>query len=102
MADESAERIVSFTRDFGDRFVDVTVSRVPESQRYPDGIKYSMQYGNAAGETILRYDNFPDHPGAPPHHAHRPDGSVEGIEFEGVRPLLERFKNDVNEHGNDW
>ncbi|WP_275040302.1 toxin-antitoxin system TumE family protein [Halorhabdus tiamatea] len=69
---------------------------------YPDGVKYAMQYGNAAGETIVRYDNFPDHPDVSRHHKHRADGTVEAIEFEGLRALYERFKTEVIQHGHDW
>jgi hypothetical protein len=100
--DGDAERLVSVTRDFGDRYAEVSAYRVPESDRYPEGIKYSMQYGNAAGETVFRYDNFPDHPDASRHHKHRTDGAVEEVEFDGLRQLFERFKEEVREHGNDW
>lgn len=100
--EDRAERILKVTKDFGDHYAEVTAFRVPESDRYPEGIKYSMQYGNAAGETILRYDNFPDHPDIERHHKHRPDGSVENIAFEGLRPLFERFKTEVRSHGNEW
>lgn len=100
--DGDAQLVVDVTRDFGDRYAEIRAYRVPESDRYPEGIKYSMQYGNAAGETIVRYDNFPDHPDATHHHKHLEDGSVEDIEFEGVRPLFQRFKNEVKDHGHDW
>lgn len=100
--DGDAERLVSVTRDFGDRYAEVSAYRVPESDRYPDGIKYSMQYGNAAGETVFRYDNFPDHPDASQHHKHCADGTVEMVEFDGLRQLFKRFKEEVREHGNDW
>ena len=100
--DDEAELLVDVTRDFGDHHAEVSAYRVPESDRYPDGIKYSMRYGNAAGETIVRYDNFPDHPGAAHHHKHRDDGSVEDVEFEGLRSLFERFRSEVREHGHDW
>ena len=47
--------------------------------------------------TIIRYDNFPDHPNAPIHHKHLPDGTVDPAEFTGVRPLFETFKIEVTE-----
>jgi hypothetical protein len=100
--DDEVEKVIDVTRDFGSRFVEVVAWRVPESDRYPEGIKYSMQYGNVAGETILRYDNFPDHPGAAHHHKHTGDGTVEDVAFEGLRPLFERFKDEVNDHGDTW
>lgn len=100
--DDEAQQIVRVTKDFGDRYAEVSAYRVPESDRYPEEIKYSMQYGNAAGETIIRYDNFPDHPGVAHHHKHHADGTVEDIEFDGLRPRFERFKSEVSEHGHDW
>lgn len=100
--DDVARPIISVTKDFGDRYAEVSAYRVPDSERYPDGIKYSMQYGNAAGETIFRYDNFPDHPDAAHHHKHEADGSITDVDFDGLRPLFERFKNEVIDHGHDW
>lgn len=100
--EDDAELLVDVTRDFGDHYAEVRAYRVPVSDRYPSGVKYSMQYGNVAGETLLRYDNFPDHPGASHHHVHRSDDSVEDVDFEGLEPLFERFKNEVIEHGHDW
>lgn len=102
MGGDDAQLVVEVTKDFGDRYAEITAYRVPESDRYPDGIKYSMQYGNAAGETILRYDNFPGHPDAAQHHKHRADGTVEDIDFEGIQSLFERFKSEVREYGHDW
>jgi hypothetical protein len=100
--DDGAQQIIKVTKDFGDRYAEVSAFRVPESGRYPEGIKYSMQYGNAAGETIIRYDNFPDHPDTSQHHKHRADGTVECIDFDGLQALFERFKTEVIEHGHDW
>jgi hypothetical protein len=100
--DDDAQQVIDVARDFGNRYAEIRAYRVPESNRYPDGIKYAMQYGNAAGETIVRYDNFPDHPGAAHHHKHRADGTVKDIEFEGLRSLFERFKNEVIDHGHNW
>lgn len=99
---DDARQIISVTRDFGDCYAEITAYRIPSSDRYPEGIKYSMQYGNAAGETITRYDNFPDHPDAAHHHKHCPDGTVVDIEFDGLQPLFKRFKSEVIDHGHDW
>lgn len=95
-------KVLAVTEDFGERYAEVTAWRVPESDRYPDGIKYSMQYGNVAGETIIRYDNFPDHPRASHHHKHTSDGDVADIEFDSLRTLYERFKHEVRRHGDEW
>ncbi|MEF8830121.1 MAG: DUF6516 family protein [Halobacteriales archaeon] len=75
MGGDDARQVLKVTKDFGDRYAEVSAFWVSESDRYPDGIKYAMQYGNAAGETIVRYDNFLDHPGAAHHHMHLPDGT---------------------------
>ena len=65
-------------------------------------VKYSMQYGNTGGETIIRYDNFPDHPGTTPHHKHLPNGETTNIEFSGLEALYDRFKQEVRDHGEHW
>jgi len=39
----------------------------------------------------------PDHPNAPIHHKHLPDGTVDPVDFTGVRPLFEKFKIEVTE-----
>ena len=82
--------------------VDVTAWRVPTSDRYPEGVKYSMQYGRVDGGTIIRYDNFPDHPGASRHHKHQEDGSVTDVDFPGLLTLFRRFKQEVRNHGEHW
>ena len=64
----------------GDRYAEVRAWDVPESDRYPDGVKYSLQYGTLEGETLIRYDNVPDHPGAAHHHKHTRDGDAEDVE----------------------
>ena len=101
-AEDNAERVLRVTKDFGDYYAEVTAFRVPESDRYSERIKYPMQYGNAAGETIVRYDNFPDHPDAERHHKHTSDGQVEDIEFEGLQSLFKQFKTEVKSYGHQW
>lgn len=97
-----AVKVLHVTKDFGDRYAEVRAWRVPESDRSPEGIRYSMQYGNVAGETIDRYDNFPDHPDAARHHKHTVDGDVEDVEFESLGAVFDRFKNDVRTYGDEW
>ena len=83
-------------------FVEITAWRVPRTDRYPEGTRYSMQYGHADGTTVIRYDNFPDHPDAARHHKHAADGSVENIDFPGLFSLYQRFKQEVRNHGEHW
>jgi hypothetical protein len=33
--------------------------QVPASDEFPDGLRYSFQYTDADGDTLLRYDNAP-------------------------------------------
>lgn len=94
------DSVLSVTKDFGERYAEVTAWRVAESDRYPEGVKYSMQYGNVAGETIIRFDNFPDHPDASPHHT--VDGEVEDVTFDSLRDLYDQFKDEVRRHGDEW
>jgi hypothetical protein len=35
----------------------VRVLAVPESEKFPDGVKYRLHYGTEDGETLIRYDN---------------------------------------------
>jgi len=100
--DDEVQQVVNVTKDFGGHYTEMSTVRVPASDRYPEGSTDSMQYGNAAGETIIRYDTFPDHPDAAHHHKHRADGSVEDVDFDGLQALFQRFKSEVIEHGHDW
>jgi hypothetical protein len=102
MGEEGAATLLLGERvNFEDRSAEVQAWSVPESDRYPDGVKYSLQYGDYDGNTIIRYDNFPDHPDAAHHHKHAP-GGVEDVDFEGVLPLYQQFKTEVNNYGHDW
>ena len=100
--DEGANQLIKVTKDFGETYAEVQAWAVPPSDRYPDAIKYSMQYGTTDGRTIIRYDNFPDHPGAAPHHKHLSNGEIEDIEFSGLEALYDRFKQEVRDHGEHW
>ena len=100
MADGDRARLLLREREhFGDRYAEVKAWVVPSSDRYPEGIKYRFQYGTHEGETIIRYDNFPDHPDAGHHHKH----SNEGVDdIGGLLAQYQRFKQEVQEYGHDW
>lgn len=100
--DDSPALLLRERENFAMRYAEVRAWDVPESDRYPDGVKYSFQYGKIDGETIFRYDNFPDHPGAAHHHKHTGEDAVETVDFRGVLSLYRRFKTEVNEHGHNW
>lgn len=77
-------------REFGDRLVRIRVLRVPESEKFPDGVKYAFHYGEkGADDPILRYDN---HHGV--HERHEGE-TVEEIEFPGAEQLLRRFIDEL-------
>jgi hypothetical protein len=77
----------------GDRW-EAIAWRVPESEQFPEGVKYSFQYLGPDDEEILRYDNANDAHGVGRHHRHYRD-EVEGIEFEGLRSHIEQFLEEV-------
>lgn len=77
----------------GDRYEAVAWS-VPESEAFPEGVKYSFQYLGPDDEQVLRYDNANDAHGVGRHHRHHRD-EVEGIEFEGLRSHYRRFLDEV-------
>ena len=102
MAEDDRARLLLREREhFGNRYAEVKAWAVPSSDRYPEGIKYSFQYGTHEGETIIRYDNFPDHPDASHHHKHTSDG-VEDVEFDGLLARYHQLKQEVRERGHDW
>lgn len=71
----------------------IKVLSVPESDSYPEGIKYRMHFGTIDGDTLLRYDNSHG-----VHERHSPEG-IEEIDFPGFEVLYRRFKNEID---HDW
>jgi hypothetical protein len=67
---------------------------VPQTDGFPEGLKYSFQYLGPADEEILRYDNANDAHGVGRHHRHH-HGEVEGLEFEGLRSHIQKFLDEV-------
>lgn len=70
---------------------------VPESEEFPKGLKYSFQYMDADGDTLLRYDNSPHHLNIGRHHRHTARGEIETLEFTGLTDAIPDFQNEVNE-----
>lgn len=102
MSGDEATRLIDEAIDYPEtgRIVRIQVWAVPESEAYPDGIKYRMQYGATHGETILRYDN--SHAETKGHERHTADGVDEDYEFPGdYRTLLDRFREEVDDHEHD-
>ena len=73
---------------------------VPKSRDYPEGIKYRFQYMAKDGRTILRFDNFPGHPGVDRHHYHTPDGVYDDIEYTGLNARIQTFYEDMDARRN--
>jgi len=83
---------VAVVRDETRTYDDGTIARVrvlavPESERYPRGIKYAMHYSEVgADDPIVRFDN---HHG--PHELHM-GGRTWEIEFPGWSTLYETWR----------
>jgi hypothetical protein len=81
--DEIVVRL-DFTRETksGD-VIRVKVIDVPESEKFPEGIKYRLHYGSKDDETYVRYDNS--------HGVHeRHEGNeVQHIDFPGLSELYQ-------------
>lgn len=94
MPPEDAVRVVE---DTDRRFADGTVLRVrvlavPESEKFPDGIKYRLHYGTEDGETLIRYDNSHGF-----HERHTAVGRDDDYEFVGYDAVQARFWNEVEQ-----
>lgn len=78
-------------------FADGTVLRVrvltvPESEKFPDGVKYCLHYGTEDGKTLIRYDNSHGY-----HERHTSDGLDEDYNFPGYDTVQERFWAEVEQ-----
>ena len=82
--------------DDGSRY-EMIATAVPKSDEYPEGVKYRFQYMNEDGRTILRFDNFPEHPGVDRHHYHTPDGVFDDIEYTGLADHVRLFRAEMAE-----
>ena len=88
---------VGVLEDTERRFADGTVLRVrvlavPDSEKFPDGVKYRLHYGTEGGETLIRYDNSHG-----VHERHTPTGIDEPYEFPGYEAIQERFWDEVEQ-----
>jgi hypothetical protein len=91
---DEAHIVEDTDRRFADGFVlRVRVLAVPESKKFPDGIKYRLHYGTDTGKTVLRYDNSHGF-----HERHTTEGRDEDYEFPGYDVIQARFWNEVERH----
>ena len=74
-----------------DKIVAVRILRVPESDKFSNGVKYGYHYAEkGADDPILRYEN---HHGV--HERHEGDSVEELDEFPGAKSLLRRFLEEI-------
>jgi hypothetical protein len=83
------------TFDDGTRY-EMVATAIPRSDDYPEGVKYRFQYMAEDGRTLLRFDNFPDHPGVRRHHYHTPDG-VYDIRYTGLESHVQKFYDEMDD-----
>lgn len=105
-----ARRVIDYRENIdSDTVVSVTIWKVPESENFPEGIKYKLQAFDAdTGKTLLRYDNHNDAHEAR-HHKHVGESNTKQIEnpfkhvntknsqnlSEAVMKLIRRFEDEV-------
>lgn len=77
---------------------EMIATAIPESDDYPEGVKYRFQYMAEDGRTLLRFDNFPDHPGVDRHHYHTPEGVYDDIEYTDLRSHVQKFHDAVDDY----
>lgn len=75
---------------------EMIATTVPESEDYPEGVKYRFQYMAEDGRTLLRFDNYPNHPGVDRHHYHTPDGVDDDIEYTDLRSHVQAFYDEMD------
>lgn len=81
----------------GSRY-EMIATAIPKSDDYPEGIKYRFQYMADDGRTLLRFDNFPDHPGVDRHHYHTPDGVSDDIRYTSLKDHVRKFYSKMDDH----
>jgi hypothetical protein len=84
------------TFDDGSRY-EMIATAIPKRDDYPEGIKYRFQYMTGDGRTLLRFDNFPDHPGVDRHHYHTPAGVYDDITYAGLNDHVQTFYDEMDD-----
>lgn len=94
---------VTVVRDEIEAYADGTVARVrvlavPESEKFPEGLKYAFHYGEAgADDPIIRFDN---HHGV--HELHLGSDMYE-IDYPGLQALFRAWRAALpSEKRTDW
>lgn len=50
------------------------------------------------GRTLLRFDNFPGHPGVDRHYYHTTEGVYDDIEYTGLENHVQTFYDEMDTH----
>jgi hypothetical protein len=74
----------------------VRILAVPESEKFPDGIKYRLHLGTEEGETLIRYDNSHGD-----HERHTRDGLDQDYEFPGYDAVQQQFWQEIDQFRTD-
>jgi len=75
--------------------VEAEAFRIPSSESYPKGIKYSFQhYDPETGKTLLRYDNHSEHSGTR-HHKHYGEDDTRSVRFQSLAAHFKKFMKEV-------
>ena len=93
VADDEVRVLEDTERRFDDGTVlRVRVLAVPESAKFPDGVKYRLHYGTEGGETLIRYDNSHGI-----HERHTGEGLDDDYEFPGYGAVQQCFWDEVEQ-----
>lgn len=88
---DDVQVVRSYRREHPDGSIErVKVMRVPESEKFPEGIKYRMHHTATASDPEFRYDNSHG-----VHEVHVGDTTRE-IVYPGVAELFRRFSRTVS------
>lgn len=88
------EVIRDFHREAETHIIRVKLMRVPESEKFPEGVKYRLHYGTPDGDTLLRYDN--SH-GVHERHSAPDPNDPDLIDFPGLEALYRRFMGEIDD-----
>lgn len=95
MADD-VDVIREYRRKHDDGSIEaVKIMRVPESTKFPDGIKYRLHHTGREDQPQLRYDNAHG-----VHERHYGETTTE-IDYPGIADLYQRFTGEVTKRIKD-
>jgi hypothetical protein len=84
------------TFDDGTRY-EMIATAIETRDDYPGGVTYRFQYMTHGGRTLLRFDNYPNHPQVDRHHYHTPIGVYDDIEYTGLTAHVQQFYTEMDD-----